>query len=112
MRYTVCLFPLQLCQRVNGACYDLEYDSQALKEMSSVKQFPNVADKIDRAIHLKKLLDESERKRKVRSPGASHRADYGSTSVGEPLTKNATSINSPNTVGSDQLTDLKPKSFD
>ena len=100
---------VQLCQRVNGACYDLEYDSQALKEMATVKQFPSVADKIDRAIHLKKQLDESERKGKGKSPGDAHRTNYGSTNVGEPLRHNVTSINSTN---SEQLTDLKPRSFD
>lgn len=99
---------------MSGACYDLEYDNQALKEMATVQQFSSVADKIDRAIHLKRQLDEEERKRKLKASASSagQKMDYGSTIVREPLGQNTAGINDPNTVTRDHSTDLKPKSFD
>ena len=30
------------CRRVEGACYDLDYDTQALKEMANVTQFSGI----------------------------------------------------------------------
>lgn len=33
------------CQRVEGACYDLEYDTRTLKDMAGITQFSGIKDR-------------------------------------------------------------------
>ncbi len=59
---------LQLCDRVNGASFDIEYDTSALKEMSKVSQFSTVSAAIDRAVYLKRQLDQRPPTQAVKRP--------------------------------------------
>lgn len=76
------------CQRVEGACYDLEYDTKTLRDMASITQFKGTKDRymlsvrilnydnsssgsihsLLRAIQLKKQLDEVDTRRRVPLP--------------------------------------------
>lgn len=49
----------ETCQQVEGACYDLEYDTETLKAMRSITQFAGLKDKMMRAIELKVKLNEA-----------------------------------------------------
>ncbi len=42
---------------MNGASFDIEYDTSAVKEMVKVSQFTTVSAAIDRAVYLKQQLD-------------------------------------------------------
>ncbi len=49
----------EVCQQVEGACYDLDYDTEALRGMRSITQFASIKEKMRRAIELKSLLDQN-----------------------------------------------------
>ncbi len=49
-----------MCDRVDGSCYDVEYDTTAVKEMATVTQFKTISSTLDRAIELKRLLDQKQ----------------------------------------------------
>ena len=87
-------------QEVEGACYDLEYDTQTLQAMWKVNQFPSVNASIRRAVELKKKLENLER-----------RGRRSQTMVVPPL-----EVQAEYQVGSIQSADtdhdLKPKVFD
>ena len=51
---------LDLCQQVEGACYDLDYDTEAVKAMASITQFSGMKESIRKAVELKRKLDEVE----------------------------------------------------
>ena len=81
-----------MCQKVEGACFDMEYDTQALSSMGNITQFASIRDSLRSAIELKARLDEVEaQQRKPTLPGAqppssnsSVRRDYGSISQTTP----------------------------
>ena len=52
------------CQQMEGACFDVDYDTQAVKQMGSITQFSNIRDNVKRAIELKMKLDELELQRR------------------------------------------------
>lgn len=70
------------CQQVEGACFDVDYDTQAVKQMGSVTEFSNIRDNVKRAIELKMKLDELELQRRGLIAGAgsqeSTSRNYGS----------------------------------
>ncbi len=75
---------VQVCQQVDGTCYDMEYDTQTVQNMAKVSQFPSINANIMRAIELKGKLDALESARKQRTPHISptvpttHIQSYGS----------------------------------
>lgn len=48
-------------QRVEGASYDLEYDTKTLRDMAGITQFRGIKNSLLRAIQLKQQLDENRR---------------------------------------------------
>ena len=125
-----------VCQQVQGACFDMEYDVQALRCMGSITQFATIRDNLRSAIELKARLDEvaAQRRPPLQSdrPTTSSLRDYGSISQKPPpvearmfhtvdgnFTSNMLGIKE--TVSSsededetqpDPDPDIKPKSFD
>ena len=77
-----------VCQQVQGACFDMEYDVQALRCMGSITQFANIRDNLRSAIELKARLDEvaEQRRPPLQSalPTTSSLRDYGSISQKPP----------------------------
>ena len=131
---------LQVCQRVEGVCYDLEYNTQAIQSMSKVSQFPHISSLLAKAVELKTRLNtvsqpESNASRArgtewtssslASQPEANtHRArgtEWNSSSLASP-TLSTHSITHPHTHSEpsiqaapvSQSTDdeLKPKQFD
>ena len=92
-----------MCERVEGASFDLEYDTSAVKEMANVSQFSGLSAVIERAIHLKKLLEDRERLAAAHPPptvAPPVQRNYGTM---KPVVTTSTSIPATD--------DLKPKSF-
>ncbi len=58
---SVCVCSVQMCERVNGASYDVEYDTGVVRAMGGVTQFSSVSAALDRAIYLKRELDTRRR---------------------------------------------------
>ena len=85
---------MQICQQVDGACYDLGYDAQTVQSMSKVSNFPSIATKILKAVELKAHLDNAKT---IIHPSQTHK------NVDD--VKTCTSINSEDG-------ELKPKIFD
>lgn len=50
-----------MCKQVVGACFDLDYDTQTVKAMTSIAQFRNIRGHIRKAIELTAKLEELER---------------------------------------------------
>ena len=81
-----------MCQQVEGACFDMEYDTQALSSMGNITQFASIRDSLRSAIELKARLDEAEAQRKTTLPQSAQppsstsslRRDYGSISQNPP----------------------------
>ncbi len=53
---------------MNGASFDIEYDTSAVKEMVKVSQFTTVSAAIDRAVYLKQQLDRRPHTRAAKRP--------------------------------------------
>ena len=53
---------LENCRRVEGACYDLEYDTNALRDMAGITQFRGIRDRcvdvLDMALGESGLISE------------------------------------------------------
>lgn len=92
---------LQMCERVEGASFDLEYDTSAVKEMASVTQFSRLSAVIERAVHLKKQLEEKERQAAAHPP----------PQPPPPVQRNYGTINPVTPTSTNTVEDLKPKSF-
>lgn len=58
---------LKVSQQIDGACYDLGYDTQTVQNMSRIGQFPSVSAKILQAVELKTQLDAVDNKRDATS---------------------------------------------
>ena len=86
---------MQICQQVDGACYDLGYDAQTVQAMSKISNFPSITTKILRAVELKAHLDSA--KTAVHTSQTHKNVDDD--------VKTRTSINSEDS-------ELKPKTFD
>ena len=73
------------CQRMEGACYDLEYNTRTLRDMAGITQFTGIKDRyvftatscgyygtsncsLLRAIELKKKLEEVDSRRRIMQP--------------------------------------------
>ncbi len=56
---------------MEGACYDLDYDTQTLRGMRSITQFAGMKEKMLRAIELKVKLNEAaaEAQKRLLAPG-------------------------------------------
>ena len=75
------------CQQMEGVCFDVDYDTQAVKQMGSVTQFSSIKDDVKRAIELKLKLDELEMQRSGQGITGGH--------LQESSTRGYGSINSP-----------------
>ena len=73
--------------QVEGACYDMEYDTQTVARLSSITQFSSITEQLKRAVELKRQLDQ---RRHEPLPGAEHtpsssvKRDYGTISQVAP----------------------------
>lgn len=85
-----------MCNQVNGASFDVEYDTSAVKDMSCIVQFTRIAANIDKAIELKKQLDQ--RTVVSRSPQPVRHKNYGT-------------MNNRQEHFQGEHPDFKPKSF-
>lgn len=75
----------ELSKRVQGACFDLEYDTETVKAMAGITQFGSVLSDLQRAIEIKQQLDKVEVESRLRqqpspSPLRSRVRDYGTLS--------------------------------
>ena len=50
----------QVCHRVGGATFDLEYDTQALKSIGLITEFDHILEGLRHAVELKCKLDERQ----------------------------------------------------
>ena len=92
---------LQMCERVEGASFDLEYDTSAMKEMANVTQFSRLSAVIERAVHLKKQLEEKERQAVAQPP----------PQAPPPIQRNYGTIKPITPTNTNTVDDLEPKSF-
>ena len=115
-------------KQVEGACFDIEYDTRAVSEMKkSIKEFESVKDCLTRAIETKAKIDEAAaRLRVVHSPQARNseppprRRNYGAVAKSsapifasnqpQPETTNPLQQRTPAQVAGADLS-LKPKAF-
>lgn len=78
----------ELSQRVQGACFDLEYDTETVKAMAGITQFSSVLSDLQKAIEIKQQLNKREAESRQQqqhppptpSPRGSRGRDYGTLS--------------------------------
>ena len=56
-----------IAQRVQGANFDIEYDTETVKSMAGITQFRNILADLQKALELKQNLNRLEFERKVHS---------------------------------------------
>lgn len=80
---------VQVCQQIDGACYDLGYDTQTVRNMSRISQFPSVSAKILQAVKLKTQLDAVDSRRETPSanPADLHSAQSVNTAISDTILK-------------------------
>lgn len=71
-KLTRCQRELQNIQsKIEGAGYDLEYDTETLKKMASVTQFTSIRNKIRKAIEIRQSWEKKEYQKKLSNPDTS-----------------------------------------
>ena len=93
--------------KVEGASYDVEYDTETLRKMASISQFTSIRDKIRRAIEIRQSWEKKEYQKKLTGGGQERTGDIpvnaakGSymaqtmTSSGLPPTEQSTTNGNP-----------------
>lgn len=94
------------CHQVEGATFDLDYDTQAVKSIGAVAEFAQVQEALCRAIELKARLDGRLRE-KARTPGP---AALGSHREAKQLPEARPAAGSHVTI-SDEAEDITPRTF-
>ena len=81
--------------KVEGASYDLEYDTETLKKMGSLTQFTSIRNKIRKAVEIRQNWEKKEYQKKLSTPEVGNipvNASKGSylahvmTASGQPVT--------------------------
>ena len=81
--------------KVEGASYDLEYDTETLKKMGSLTQFTSIRNKIRKAVEIRQNWEKKEYQKKLSTPEVGNipvNASKGSylahvmTTSGQPVT--------------------------
>lgn len=96
--------------KIEGASYDLEYDTETLKKMGSLTQFTSIRNKIRKAIEIRQNWEKKEYQKKLSGPEVANmpvNASKGSylahamTNTGQPMThteQNTATLTAASTV--------------
>ena len=106
-------------ERLKGVNFDMEYDMEAIKCIGKIKSFDNISSELQKAIDIKKLLNQREAEKRLKAaqgppPPPPARSSYGATGESPPLLRrgehviNASPL-TQHTKGSN--IDIAPKQF-
>ena len=99
---------VQVCQRVEGVCYDLEYNVQAVQKMADIDQFSRINSLLAKAVELKAKLNQPENTSTDRRvPSSSSQTTPMMSTLSPQFSIQAST---PSSVTVDD--ELKPKQFD
>lgn len=90
----------EICERVKGVNFDMEYDMEAVQSMTKITTFKNVLSSLHKAIEIRQLLIKREMKQKMEAQQhlPPPRPNYGSIDTSPTILRRenySTSINNP-----------------
>jgi len=116
--YAAGTFITQVCQRVEGVCYDLEYNVQAVQKMVDINQFSHINSLLAKAVELKGKLSKVSQQDSISSqsstdgrvPPSPQTTPTTSTLSHTQFSQYSIQASAPSSGSVDD--ELKPKQFD